>query len=340
MNVPIDIVAPDELVQVLRFVGRIIPWVLYQRTLFVGSPCSDEGTIGFSPGIDRGEALLTLQTALEKKAREFRTQMIVWKDFPESSCADLDWLSREKGLFRLVSFPSTLVEFSSRRKEDYFASIKASRRQKLKRKLRRSASKSDVTVEVVQHPSTRVLDDIFGLFWQTYSKAATKFERLNRAWFENIAAQEVAHFIVLRDRASGEMVAFMLCFDAGERLINKFIGIDYGKPKEWLLYFLLWDAAVDWALARGFSSIQSGQTTYAAKIEMGHRLVPLTNYCRHRNPLIHALYRAVAKTVNWSSLDGELTLFLKAHPEADGCSPKSKAKKDAKLVASEPKAAA
>jgi hypothetical protein len=128
------------------------------------------------------------------------------------------------------------------------------------------------------------------------------------------------------------MVAFMLCFDAGERLINnKFIGIDYGKPKEWLLYFRLWDAAVDWALSRGFSSIQSGQTAYAPKIEMGHRLVPLTNYCQHRYILIHAIYRAVAKMVDWSGLDGELALFLKAHPESDGGSPKRKAKKDAKL---------
>jgi hypothetical protein len=35
-----------------------------------------------------------------------------------------------------------------------------------------------------------------------------------------------------------------------------------------------------------------------------------------------------------------LALFLKAHPEADGGSPKGKAKKDAKLATPEPKAAA
>jgi hypothetical protein len=128
------------------------------------------------------------------------------------------------------------------------------------------------------------------------------------------------------------MVAFMLCFDAGERLINnKFIGIDYGKPKEWLLYFRLWTGRCLAGSPPSKAAIQSGQTAYAPKIEMGHRLVPLTNYCQHRYILIHAIYRAVAKMVDWSGLDGELALFLKAHPESDGGSPKRKANKDAKL---------
>lgn len=108
----------------------------------------------------------------------------------------------------------------------------------------------------------------------------------------------------------------MLCFVVGNRLINKFIGIDYNRPKDWVLYFRLWDAAVDFALAKGLSSIQSGQTGYSAKIELGNELVPLTNYCRHRNKLTHAIYRKVAKTIDWHTLDPDLAAHLKAHPEA------------------------
>ena len=111
------------------------------------------------------------------------------------------------------------------------------------------------------------------------------------------------------------MIAFMLCFALGERLVNKFIGIDYARPREWLLYFRLWEAALDWALAQGFRSIQSGQTGYAPKIEMGHGLVPLTNFCRHRNPLIHYIYAAVARRISWQTLDDDLARHLKAHPK-------------------------
>ncbi|MHB8744469.1 MAG: hypothetical protein ACYC9L_15290, partial [Sulfuricaulis sp.] len=109
-------------------------------------------------------------------------------------------------------------------------------------------------------------------------------------------------------------VAFMLCFKLGDHVINKFIGIDYQKPKEWFLYFRLWAAAVDWSLAQGAKSIQSGQTGYAPKIEIGHELVPLTNYCAHSNPLIHWIYATVTKTVNWNTLDEDLAIYLKAYP--------------------------
>jgi Protein of unknown function, DUF482. len=316
MDVPVEQVAPQEFLRLFRLVGKIIPSVLSQRTLFVGSPVFDESRVGLISNVNRRAALLALQVALEKKADELRAPMIVWKDFPESSTADFDWLSRQRRLFRVVSFPNTLVEFSSNRKEDYFAAMKGSWRRKLKAKLRRSREQVDLGVEVVQHPDAKMLDDIFGLFWQTYEKSVSKFERLNRKFFEIIAEKQTTLFIILREKITGEIVAFMLCLDMGERLINMFIGMDYRRPKEWLLFFRLWEAVVDLALSRGFSAILSGRSSYEAKIETGHRLVPLNNYCRHRNMLLHAVYRIVAQRIGWASLDEALARFLKAHPES------------------------
>jgi GNAT acetyltransferase-like protein len=316
MDVPVEQVAPQEFLRLFRLVGKIIPSVLSQRTLFVGSPVFDESRVGLISNVNRRAALLALQVALEKKADELRAPMIVWKDFPESSTADFNWLSRQRRLFRVVSFPNTLVEFSSNRKEDYFAAMKGSWRRKLKAKLRRSREQVDLGVEVVQRPDAKMLDDIFGLFWQTYEKSVSKFERLNRKFFEIIAEKQTTLFIILREKITGEIVAFMLCLDMGERLINMFIGMDYRRPKEWLLFFRLWEAVVDLALSRGFSAILSGRSSYEAKIETGHRLVPLNNYCRHRNMLLHAIYRIVAQRIGWASLDEALARFLKAHPES------------------------
>ncbi len=200
----------------------------------------------------------------------------------------------------MISYPNTIVEFSSHRKEDYFAALKGSRRRKLKTKLRRSSEQVALGVEIVQRPDAKTLDDIFGLFWQTYERSPAKFERLNRKFFEIIAEKQATLFIVLREQVTGEMIAFMLCLDLGERLVNLFIGIDYSRPKEWMLFFRLWDAAVDLALSRGFSAILSGRSSYEAKIETGHKLVPLNNYCRHRNIFIHVIYRAIARTVRWA----------------------------------------
>ena len=90
-----------------------MPSVLYQRTLFVGSPILDESRVGLISHVNRRAALLSLQVALEKKADELRAPLIVWKDFPESSSADLNWLSHQRRLFRVISLPNTIVEFPS-----------------------------------------------------------------------------------------------------------------------------------------------------------------------------------------------------------------------------------
>ncbi|MDD5298942.1 MAG: GNAT family N-acetyltransferase [Gallionella sp.] len=315
MNVPITLVLPPWLLPPARLLGRIAPSVLYQRTLFAGSPCSDEGTVGMVPGADRLAVLLCVQQALRAQARKLNTSMLVWKDFPATCKNDMEALSRSAGLFRITSFPGTVADLPGPSKEAYFAAMKASRRHLLKKKLRRSAEHVAVDIDVVQQPDAQSMDEIFGLFWQTYEKATTQFERLNRRFFDLIAQEPQSYFIMLREHSTGKLLAFMLCFAFRDHVINKFIGIDYRRPKEWLLYFRLWEAALDWALSRGAGSIQSGQTGYAPKIEIGHKLVPLTNYCAHRNPLVHRIYAAVARTVSWQTLDADLARHIAAHPE-------------------------
>ncbi len=316
MDIPVEQVAPQEFLRLLRLIGRIVPSVLYQRTLFVGSPILDESRVCLISQVNRRAALLALQIALEAKAGELRASLIVWKDFPESSSADMNWLSRQRRLFRVTSLPNTIVELPSRRKEDYFAAMKRSRRQNLKRKLRRSKEQVALSVEIVQRPDTKTLDDIFRLFRQTYEKSTSKFERLDRKFFEVFAAQQAALFIILREKVTDEIVAFRLCFDMGERLISMFIGMDYRRPKEWMLFFRLWEAAVDVALSRGFTAIISGRSSYEVKIETGHKLVRLNNYCRHSNILLNAIYALVAQRVDWASLDEALARFLKGPSDA------------------------
>jgi hypothetical protein len=133
MDLPVMRVAPQELLRLLRPIGKVLPSVLCQRTVFVGSPILDEGRVGLVSHVDRRTALFALKVALEKRADELRATLIVWKDFPESSSPDLDWLAHERRLFRVISLPNTIVEFPSHRKEDYFASMKGSRRRNLKK---------------------------------------------------------------------------------------------------------------------------------------------------------------------------------------------------------------
>lgn len=305
-DVPMELVAPEELMPALRLIARFYRPALYQRTLFVGSPCSDEGTIAVAPGADRAEVFLALAKALPDIARHHRAPMLVWKDMPEAYAPDMIRVEREAGFFVTPSYPGTVVRFGSAAKADYFAAMKGSHRQNLKKRLRKSGELVAVDTEVVRQPAPEVLAEIYALFHQTYDKATTRFERLEEPFFEAIAAEAPSHFILVRERASGALIAFMLCFVVGDTVINKFIGIDYRRPREWMLYFRLWDAAVDFALARGAQALQSGQTGYRPKLEVGHELIPLYNYARHLNPLVHFIYAQVGKTLSWASLDPDL----------------------------------
>ncbi len=319
MDVPIDIVAPDTVAELLKALGPLFPSLTYQRTLFIGSPCADEGTIGIKAGVKLRDLVVTLQNALEKKAQSLNAVMVVWKDMPSEYDEAMKFLDQEKNLFPMVSYPGTVLKFEgSASIDNYYAQLKGSRRHNLKKKIKRSKALVEIESTVMQKPDEKTLDEIFSLFWQTYEKGKTKFEKLNIGFFRLVAAYENSWFVLLREAASGKLLAFMLCFKLHDRVINKFIGFDYERPGEWNLYFRLWEVALAWVVSTGAKEFQSGQTGYRAKIDVGHELVPLTNHCKNLNPILQMVFAKVASSVDWSSLDPDLETFLKAHPEAAG----------------------
>jgi len=314
MNLPLSVIAPDGLVPFVEKLENLLPTLMRPRTLFVGSPCSDEGTVGIVPDVDRTAALHCVHRAIEIKAQQMGAAILVWKDFPSSYVEPLTEAQFKTGLFRVVSFPGTVLALP-RSKDAYLRALSGSRRQHFKRMLRRGAERIQVEAECVQQPDRETIDEIFGLFWQTYEHGKTKFEKLNRRFFELIAQQPVSYFILIRERASRKLVAFMLCFLLGTRVINKFIGIDHALPKNYFLHALLWDAAVEWAIEIGATSIQSGQTGYATKILTGHQLVPLNNLCKHNNGAVNIIYRLIGQRIRWESLDNDLHVIIKAHSD-------------------------
>lgn len=302
MNVPMALVVPPGIARVMS----IFPPLRYQRTLFIGSPCSDEGSIGMLAGYSLADFVLPLQDALSARAKARNVSMTVWKDFGELQKPAFDALSQARGLFPMVSFPGTTVTLPAGGFTAYLEGLKSRHRYRLKKKLKDGLAQGRVNVSVVQQPDEQALQALYGLFQQTYEKGKTKFEKLNIEFFRQIALKPQSHFILLTDDATGKLVAFMLCFQLGEKAINKFIGIDYSVGMQSHLYFQLWEQAVKWACSVGVTSLESGQTAYGAKREVGHQLVPLHCYCQHRNPLLHRVFGAVAKKITWISLDPEL----------------------------------
>lgn len=320
MDIEVEFLIPRALIPFLAWLGKMLPALSAPKVLMIGSPCSDEGTVGLLPDADRRAAFSALQSAVETEAQRRGIPVVVWKDFPSQYDADLKWLAERAGLFRMVSFPGTQLTLAGPHKDDYFKSLTSTRRYKLKKKLKRSAQIFDPIIDVVQDPDAATIDELYALFEQTRSHAKTNFENLDRHFFEQIAKHAVTHFVILRERETGRAVAFKLCFEVGDHIINKYIGMDYTRPREWYLYFRLTDATIDWALSRGAKSIQSGQTGYSAKLEQGHKLYPLTNYGKHRSPALHGICKWVVARIGWATLDDDLATHVKAHAGADAIS--------------------
>jgi Peptidogalycan biosysnthesis/recognition len=313
MLVPVSIVAPDFVDGLLRLGGRLLQHLRFQRTLFVGAPCAyEEGTVGTAPGVDLADVAAPLQDALWERAKANGITMVAWKDFPESAWPVLRALAKEAGLGEVVSYPGTMIRPIGKDFEDYLSRLSVKRRHNLRKKLRISKENTDLEVGIVSAPDDALVEEIWRLFQNTVSKATVEFEHLTRKFWEVITHPPQSYLIVLRERNTGKAVAFMLVALLGKRAFNKYIGIDYSLGEKSYLYFRLWEEFVRWATRMGGEEALSGQTSYRAKLDIGHELVPLNNYFRYRNPLIHWIATMVSKKISWSSLDENLKHHLES----------------------------
>ena len=309
-DVPIALVAPAPVAWVLRGLARVFPRVGFQRTFFIGSPCSDEGTVGLVPGVTLAEIVVGLRAAVRAQARELGARMVVFKDFPAVDVAALE----ADGFVATVSYPGTVLDVSPPDKDAYFRRLSQNQRHNFRKKLRRSREVLALETRVVERPTDEELAAIFSLFLQTYERGKTKFERLGLRFFREMREHPEAKFILQRDAGDGRLAAFMLVFQLGDRVINKFIGLDYGRGDRGFLYFRLFDAALDFAYAVGAKELQSGQTGYRAKLDLGHRLVPLFNLFHHERFPVHWLFRTIGRRITWRSLDEDLARAPRPEP--------------------------
>jgi hypothetical protein len=314
-DLPMSLVVPEAVAKFLNIIAKVLPQANYQRTLFVGSPCAEEGTIGLVPGLDLKEIIGPLAQAVTARARLLRAPMVAFKDCPASASAALETLCLTQKFFHTHSYPGTVMNLPGAGIESYFTALSRSRRHNFKKKLRRSKEELDLVTTFVKRPDDAELAELFALFMQTYEKGKTKFEKLSIEFFAKIRETDPAWFILQRDRANGKMISFMLLFKLGDRAVNKFIGLDYNRAGSTFLYFRQFEAALNFAYEHGMSELQSGQTGYRAKLDLGHELVALHNYCHHANPIVNAVYARVAKDITWTSLDSDLVTYLTAHSD-------------------------
>jgi len=271
--------------------GRICPGPSVQgvpagglpaHAFFVGSPCSMKDDRPDSGGETYGRVARAWRRRAgpgpPAQGADDRLQ-----GFPVSRSAGLAGL---RGFAATVSYPGTVVALPAPDKDAHHRSLAHTQRHNLLKKMRRSRELLPLDTSVVQRPSDTELAEIFGLFMQTFERGKTKFERLDLRFSSASASSRrpISSSSATRRTARSWPSCWFPPRRPGDQQIHR---TRLPPGDQGLSVFRLFDAALDFAYACGAQELQSGQTGYRAKLDLGHRLVPALQCLPPRNLLVH-----------------------------------------------------
>lgn len=271
---------------------RVWPGLLVWQTLFCGSPVSEKGLVAIHPAhAGSAQLLQAFSKALRGLARQHRARMTVFKDFMDT---DLPALAPLRGLgwFAGDSLPTAKLDIAFATLDDYLASLGYGTRKDLRRKQRKTDKLGGVQIEAVSDIGPFV-DEAYRLYRQVHDANALHFETLTRAFFVNftrhLPGQTVFFLYWHTPPGTGQrqLVGFNFCLQHADRLVDKYIGMDYAVSRDLNLYFVSFLHNVQWCLDHGKSCYMLSQGGYPVKIQMGAQLIPLRTLTRLRNPVLN-----------------------------------------------------
>jgi predicted N-acyltransferase len=277
------------------------------RVIGLGSAYAERCHIGFAPELaaaERNEAAAAILQALEGYAAKAAIPLTAVKDLVAHDAHALQDTLDRAGYASLQSLPLAMLELPASA-DDYLARLSRATRKDVKRKLRKTA---EVDIETVEDTSA-VAADMQRLYRMTQLRSNFDYgdlEELPPGYFEALSQLPPGRLAVKLYRAGGKLLAFNMLFFDRDRVIDKFIGIDYELARDYDIYVLSWMENVREALRRKARYLQTGQTAYRRKIQLGSTLAPCVVYFRHRSPLTHALLRVLARWLAFDRNDPQL----------------------------------
>lgn len=268
---------------------RHAPWLLVFNTLFCGSPTSEKGVVAVREDWQgRPELFTAFDRALREVAARRGAWMTVFKDFMD---ADLDALASMKALgwFTGDGLPTAALDLPYADFEAYLASLSTGTRKDMKRKLKKSGEA--VRIEAVQDIE-HCIAEAHRLYMNVHDNGPMSFEVLTREFFLAFSRSMREHAVFflywLPQPEGGErLVGFNFCLQFEDRLIDKYIGMDYSVSRELNLYFVSFLNNVRWCIENGKRTYMLSQGGYEVKQQLGARLIPLHTMTRIRNPVIN-----------------------------------------------------
>jgi hypothetical protein len=292
----LDTTLDGRLRRVVGALARAAPGLLRPRMLALGSPVSETCHAGYAPNSTQSERLRMLAMILdgcETEAAKRGAQLLAVKDAGDTQSALWEWALTARGMRRQPGLATATLALPYATLDAYLATLSRATRRDLRRKQRARAA---LRIEW-RHDLEGIRDDVMRLYRNTLERAAMQLEELTPDYFDRVLAE-------LGERAScvcywlGEsLVAFNLVLHDGDRLIDKYIGMDYSHARSLNLYYVSWMENVRYAIARGIPVYQSGQGLPQEKLRLGSTLSPNWLWYQHRNRLIDGTMKTAERAL-------------------------------------------
>jgi predicted N-acyltransferase len=298
----IDTTLQGPLRRVTDAVGRALPGLLTIDLAALGSPVAESCQLGFAPDIaqaDRPALLERLLDAFEALADAERCGCRAVKDAALRDDALWTPALARRGYSRLAGLPTGILELPAGGFEAYWASLSRATRKDLKRKMR---ALDALRIEVREDVSD-VLERVGHLYDQTVDNSELTFEHLPHGFFQAVLARNAPAAKIVLYWHGERLAGFNLLLETPDRLVDKYIGLDYEVSRRLNLYWVSWVWNVRHCYDRGLRIYQSGQAFYSPKLRLGCRLSPNRLHFRHDNAAMNLLLRLVARVVRLDRFD-------------------------------------
>ncbi|MDO9572678.1 MAG: GNAT family N-acetyltransferase [Candidatus Omnitrophota bacterium] len=301
----LDIAVEGLLARMIKLMRKVFPRFLVIKTLFCGSPFGEYGVLGIKEDFRFDPELIRqLLRGIKDLALKLGAPLTIFKDFLKDRTFLLDVL-RRKGFTRVESFPNVFLELNFSSFEAYLKSLGSSTRKNLNKKLKQASARGNIEVKVVREVGSQI-DQIIGLYENTYRGGSTKFERLTKKFFLQVSEDLSEHTRFFLYYVDGELAAFNLCFIYKDLLIDKFIGFNYDISNQYNLYFFSWAYNIKWCIDNSLRYYHPGQTDYEPKIRLGGKIIPLYAYLKHRNVFLNFLLKLLAVLLKPDNFDKDI----------------------------------
>ncbi len=175
--------------------------------------------------------------------------------------------------------------------DEYLARLSHSRRRNIRRKLR---SREAMHVEILETGDERFDDDawlaqLYALYRAVYDQSEIHFDLLTPEFFRGVLRDASSNGRVFCYWHCDELIGYNLCYVEGDKLLDKYIGLNYPQALEFNLYFVSWFVNLEYAVANGLKFYVAGWTDPQVKASLGADFTFTRHLVWVRNPLLRKL---------------------------------------------------